>query len=172
MDNDLFDKPHRREVREIPIAPILDMLVAVIFFLLLTGTFIEYTSHTLPPASVKAAANAPADNTEPRSPKLLTRYDGNSVILTLVWNGEDAGQMRAEAAVPQIGDVGKELIQTTRELVSKFKRRFPTETVLQMSFSANFSYQHLISVMDGARAEISNVALISYDILESARQAP
>jgi biopolymer transport protein ExbD len=159
-------KPQRREIREIPIAPILDMLVAVIFFLLISTSFEEYARQTLPPASVGPAEPAAA-GPPPLAPKLVARdAPAGGVTLALSWDGPEPGSLSAVVgplgAGAALGREMGELREKAASLVERFAREHPGESSLRLGFSESFPYQGVISVMDGARGKIKSLVLISY----------
>lgn len=157
--DELMPRTKRREIREIPIAPILDMLVAVIFFLLLATSFDEYARQTLPPVS-SAPSQAPVNTPPPLSPKLFVRDAGGARALELSWEGARPGRVQATAD-ERVGGPGS-LSRQVASLVERFAQTYPSETSLRIGFSPSVPYQDVIAVMDGARGRIKDVVFISY----------
>jgi len=71
MIEQILHTKKKKHVQDLNIVPILDMLTTVIFFLLMSTTFMEYTKLTLPPAASVVATGKNA--TQPMNPKLLLR---------------------------------------------------------------------------------------------------
>lgn len=158
MDSEWFDKPHRRHQRELDIVPILDMLTAIIFFLLLTTTFVEYTKQTLPP-SESVILSDPASKA-PVSPRLLVSESGGEVHIVLDWQGETPGKKNASTAL----DAAKYptgVKESVSKLLGEFKQSFPGEATIRVGLSEGAAYQTLIAVMDGVREQIADIVLIS-----------
>lgn len=157
--DELMPRTKRREIREIPIAPILDMLVAVIFFLLLATSFDEYARQTLPPVS-SAPSEAQANVPPPLSPKLFVRDAGGARALVLSWEGARPGSLQA-IADERTENPGA-LARQVASLVDRFAQTYPSEGTLRIGFSPSVAYQDVIAVMDGARGHIKDVVFISY----------
>ncbi len=164
--HELMNRPHRRKIEEMPIAPILDMMVAVIFFLLLSTTFIEFTKQTLQPVEIRTTQMA--QGPLPLSPKLFTTRTKEWLSLNLTWSGERPGHLKKNITNVDPLQFSKDLINVSRELATEFHQRFPAESNVQLSFGPDIFYQEIISVMDGVQSQIPNVLLTSYD--EALRQ--
>lgn len=153
MIDDILQRRPKKHTRDLNIVPILDMLTTVIFFLLMSTTFIEYTKLTLPPAKTVTSTTPSASN--PITPKLIVVPKGENFTLKLTWQGKQPGEdavLSSEAnVVPKLMDVLK-----------KFSAKYPSEKTLQVSLEKDVPYQVLISVMDSARDVIPDVVLLSY----------
>lgn len=161
MIDDLFQRRPKRHVKDLNIVPILDMLTTVIFFLLMSTTFIEFTKLTVPPA--KTSVITEADSKPPVAPKLLLTRQGTGLKLLLTWGGEKAGEASERVGADALAEVRRDgLIKASRKLADSFARRFPAEKTLQVGLGAQVPYQDLISVMDGVREPFPDIALISY----------
>ena len=71
MIDEILQKRPKKRMKDLNIVPILDMLTTVIFFLLMSTSFIEYTKLTLPPASTISSANSSA--VPPVAPKMTVK---------------------------------------------------------------------------------------------------
>ena len=163
--DDLFERPHRRHVADIPIVPILDMLVAVIFFLLISTSFVQLTQQSIPPARVSTITDPLKP--PPMGPKLLVLRKGAEIRMHLVWEGLRPGHWSQSVANASPGEITPATRETAGRLVAGFKELFPGENTLQIGFNKQAAYQDVISVMDGARKAIQDVVLISNEDTES-----
>jgi biopolymer transport protein ExbD len=159
--NDLwFKPPARKRIKEIPLAPVLDLLTVVIFFLLLSASFLELTKHTLPPSSVSALANANAP--VPLNLKVFLTRRGAGYNFDLRWTGDKPG--REERALPRSQDVirrAQDIRQVSSSLAQTLKTRFPGEASVQIGLGPNINYQEVIAVMDGVREHFEDLILVS-----------
>lgn len=140
-------------MRDLNIVPILDMLTTVIFFLLMSTTFIEYNKLTLPPA--KTVTSTVQSDVEPLSPRLLVTFKGEALKLRLIWKGKNPGENEVESTPAEIGT-------KLQILLKQFAEKYPNEKTLQVSLEKDVSYQTLISIMDGSKDLIPDVVLLSY----------
>lgn len=153
MIDDILQRRPRKKAKDLNIVPILDMLVTVIFFLLMSTTFIEYTKLTLPPAST---VTAPATNPAPPvAPKISVHAQGTKYLITLIWNGAHPGQKSIQADEATV-------ISKTSEVLKSFVASYPAEKTLQIAMGPTVKYQVLISLMDGARDYTPDMVLTSY----------
>jgi biopolymer transport protein ExbD len=160
----MFDEdvlPKRKPVHDIPIAPILDMLVAVIFFLLLTTSFISITQQGIPP-SIVAETELDANAEPPLAPKIVVSRFQGGLRLTLRWSGSHPGQVSRDVRNPGNGDFSVALLHECEWIADYFARQFPTLTSVQIGFTANVVYQDVITVMDGVRKKVPDIVLMSY----------
>ena len=182
MQGELFFKVHRRHVRELNIVPILDMMTTVIFFLLLSTSFLEFTKITVPPSSVSTITDPILP--PPLAPKVHLMAQRNSGIrMQLNWGGAAPGSMSkvfsmpadAKAKTPaEFADVqSPEVRKLLDELVRDFHKKFPIERNFQLGMSGPIAYQNLIAAMDGIQSGIQedptqvtkdlvNIILVSY----------
>lgn len=159
MIDEILQKRPKKHVQDLNIVPILDMLTTVIFFLLMSTSFIEYTKLTLPPASTVEAAPS-KNNAPPLAPKAwVTRKEGK-IWVRLMWAGERPGQTSAEAEEST-------LTAEARALAESFSKQYPSEKTLQVSMARDVNYQSLISLMDGVKDFLPDVVLVSYSEAES-----
>lgn len=155
----LQKKPHRH-VKEIPLAPVLDLLVVVIFFLVLSTSFIDLTKQTLPPSAVSTITDPVAP--PPVSPKLLGVRKGAGYRLFLRWSGESPGQdEKIVAAAADPAGVAKDLETAAFELMKSFKERYASQSSVQIGLGPDLTYQEMISIMDGARAHVGEIVMIA-----------
>ncbi|MBL7671728.1 MAG: biopolymer transporter ExbD [Bdellovibrionaceae bacterium] len=159
-----LDRGSSRSLPEPDLVPILDGLTCVIFFLLLSISFIGLTKLTLPP-SASTVVSAGVEKL-PVSPKIKVRREGNQLSVELEWMS--LRQESAKFIYPrdESKKVHRELIQKVSELVFSFKEKFPAEKTMQLVLSPDLNYQEMISVMDGIRLHIEDIVLNSYKELE------
>gem|GEM_PF-779841 len=163
MIEDLILRKHRRHVGEIPLAPVLDLLVVVIFFLILSSSFIDLTKQTLPPSAVSTITDPIAP--PPIAPKLFAIQNEAGVRLFLRWGGIDPGQSSRQLALSGVSNEDESASQietSSSEMMAEFSKKFPNEKSLQLGLSENLNYQQMVSVMDGAREHLQDLVLVSY----------
>jgi biopolymer transport protein ExbD len=141
------------------LVPILDGLTAVIFFLLLSVSFVGLTKVTLPPS---ASSVSTSSNDKPVSARLRALTQGSTVLLRLEWLGNRPGSLKENVLRGQAGEKNKALLEAVREMTEKFKNQYPNENTLQLALAENMTYQEMISIMDGALLNIKDIALSSY----------
>lgn len=156
MIDQIFEKRPKRKVIDLNIVPILDMLVTVIFFLLLSTTFLEYVKLTVPPSAVASVLGD--DERKPVSPKFFVKKSGEELNLSLQWAGSTPGVRSARAVASDRGSV----IEKSRSLVDEFAKSYPSEKTVQLGLGAEVPYQNLVSVMDGIRPALPDVVLVHY----------
>lgn len=156
MIEEFLQKKNRHHVKEIPLAPVLDLLTVVIFFLVLSTSFIDLTKQTLPPSATSVITDPVAP--PPLNPKLLGVREASSYRLFLRWSGATPGQN--EKFVPLDGGIAA-LQNAAAELTKAFKDQYASQTSLQIGLGPDLTYQEMISVMDGARANVGEIVLIS-----------
>lgn len=155
MIDDILRKRPKKKTTDLNIVPILDMLTTVIFFLLMSTTFIEYTKLTLPPAKTVVSSSSDASN--PVTPKLLVSALTNGGLkLHLVWHGKKSGETSIEVKAEE------NVIEKLQAVLKHFATDYPAEKTLQVSLGKEVKYQSLISVMDSARDIIPDIVLLSY----------
>ena len=154
----------RSDYREIPLAPILDLLVIVIFFLLLSVSFGEYTKQTLPPATVSAISDPAA--LPPLTAKLVLLRDNASMNLWLVWQGTKPGQLFSRVNADEMSN-SILITQRVEELAVQFHDQYPSEKSIQLGLSAQLPYQIMVAAMDGLQVHVPDVILMSSPDAES-----
>lgn len=150
----------------IDLVPIIDAMTCVIFFLLLSSTFIEFTKITLPPA-ISVVTQSSIDKAPPMSPKLVGILKGNSIQLVLSWSGPVPGHISKTVERQIDNKISEALLSSTFELMEEFKSKYPNEQNVQVGFSQKVTYQEMISTMDGARKIFPDLAMISWTEAES-----
>ena len=155
MTNELLEAPRRRHVQELNLVPIIDMLTTIIFFLLLSMSFIQYSKLSVPDSSISVVSGK--DKLPELQPKLLlVTKDANTDLLVLKWSGEKGGELSAEVKGGELELEGK-----VREFLTQFKDKNPNEKVLQVALSSSVPYAKLIQVMDSSREFMPDVVLLS-----------
>ena len=160
---DLFDLSKKQhEMPDLNVVPILDMLISVIFFLLLTTSFLQFTKQSVPPSSISKITDPVAP--PPVSAKLIGVMKGTDLRLLLDWSGAKPGKV--EKVVPMNPDdlLGsqKALLDTTTEMIKNFSEKYPKEKTIQIGLGENVSYQNLITIMDGTKEKLPDMVLFSY----------
>lgn len=168
MLDDLLEKKESH-IQDIPIAPILDMMVSIIFFLLLSTTYFSLTYQSVPP-SQSVTITDPLEP-PPRAPKLLVYAHGNGVKMSLNWVGNEPGTVRASLTVGDVTKFDEAFVRQVQVLVSKFNSKYPDEKAIQVGFGSEVNYQLMVSTLEAVTPMIKDVALLSYketDALSSA----
>lgn len=155
MTNELLEAPRRRHVQELNLVPIIDMLTTIIFFLLLSMSFIQYSKLSVPDSSISVVSSK--DKLPELQPKLLlVAKDANTDFLVLRWAGEAGGELSAEISGGEL-----ELDAKVKEFLTQFKEKNPNEKVLQVALSSSVPYSKLIHLMDSSREFMPDVVLLS-----------
>ncbi len=164
--HDFIHRPKRRHIKEIPLAPILDLLTVVIFFLILSTSFIELRQNILPPSSTLSTSPAPTESTTiPVNPKLLLVKHETNFYLILKWFGEDAGLQKIELRENEIDK--KNLKIKIQKVLSDFQKKFPLEKNIQLGIGRDLPYQWLLNMIDGTMPKIKDIVLIAPSDVES-----
>jgi biopolymer transport protein ExbD len=164
--HDFLSKPKRHHVKEIPLAPILDLLTVVIFFLILSASFIELRQETLPPSSQVTAT--PQPNTPPivpLNPKLMMTNKDGEIILLLKWFGTTPGQTIKKLR-PGVDRYDIELKNAANELAKELKKMYPLESQIQLGWQSDIKYQTVLTVVDGVMPEIKDLVFLAPDETE------
>jgi len=154
-----FESTDRKHVPEPDLVPILDGLTAVIFFLLLSISFIGMTKITMPPSFVSAAASS---DDIPVSGKVKAILQGETIVVKLEWIGQKPGGLSESAVRVSSKTKNESLIAVAKKLAAQFKEKFPGEKSLQIALGPSLNYQELISIMDGLRTNFDDLVLSSY----------
>lgn len=162
---DFPSKKHRRPQLDLNVVPILDMLVSIIFFLLLTVTFVGYSKMTLPPSSVSTITDVKSK--PPLNPKLLAGINGTNLILLLNWEGENPGYKIKKMTIQNTDEFRKEIISVVSGMLDNLIKQNEGVSSLQIGLTSSTDYQTMIAVMDGALTHIKDHVLISYLEAES-----
>lgn len=155
----------RKQTMEPDLVPILDGLVAVIFFLLLSISFVGLTKVTLPP-SVASVAQASKDI--PLSTRIRAYLENSTIVVKLDWIGNRPGSMTETVVRGASAEKNPALIEAVQKLTTQYKAQHPDENTLQLSLGENMTYQEMISIMDGALGQLKDIALSSYEEAENA----
>lgn len=160
-----FETGNRQHVPEPDLVPILDGLTSVIFFLLLSISFIGLTKITVPP-SASSVVTASDSKKPPLSPKLKVKNIGNELHLELAWLGEKPDQKVSKEVRNLNRNVLLGLIEKVKVLSTEFKEIYPEEKTIQLAMSQDLNYQEMISIMDGLRPVFDDIVLNSYNEVE------
>lgn len=144
---------------DIDLVPILDAMTAVIFFLVLSGTFIEFTKLTIPQAKTSTITNpiAPA----PVAPRLFAVVDNEMLKLVLKWDGVKPGM--TSKTVQRERQRSTELEKIIAEMTAEFKNTYPSEKSIQIGLSKTANFQETVSIIDGVKKNIPDVVMNSYN---------
>lgn len=157
-----FDSIGRRHLPEPDLVPILDALTSVIFFLLLSATFMTLTKLTIPPATLATTKNA---DSVPLNPMYIVSEHNGELTLRLTWKGGVPGEITKRVA--RMMPRNFELLAKTREIVTEFSNQFADQKTMQISLSSQIQYQELITVMDGLRSKYQDIVLGAPDLANS-----
>lgn len=145
----------------IDLVPIIDAMTCVIFFLLLSSTFIEFTKISMPQAVTSVVTTSVAKE-PPLTPKLIGVIKGDFIHLILSWNGKKPSHMEKRVKRDPQNQRSEALQSTTQGIVQEFKKLYPQEPALLLGFAPKVTYQEMISAMDGARQELDDLVLVSW----------
>lgn len=158
---DFIAKPaRRRRIREIPLAPVLDLLTVIIFFLLLSTSFVELTKQTLPPSSLSVITDP--STAIPLSLRFFMVRQGRNYNFIYRWTGDKPGEeSRAIPASVNESQRTKDIRDIAANLSEKLKQRFPNEASVQLGLGSNITYQEVIAFMDGVREHFDDLVMVS-----------
>jgi biopolymer transport protein ExbD len=145
----------------IDLVPIIDAMTCVIFFLLLSSTFVEYTKITMP-SSVSAISAASVMKDPPIAPKMMALIRGNQIELILSWFGKNPDRIVKKITRDPNNNRSDELQSKALEAVEEFTKKFPNEKTILLGFAPKVTYQEVISTMDGARKLVPDLVLVSW----------
>ena len=151
----------------IDLVPVIDAMTCVIFFLLLSSTFVEFTKITMPQATSAIAATSVSKD-PPISPKLIGVIQGKELHMVLSWTGKTPDRIIKKVARDPKNARSISLQATTKEIVAEFKKKFPEEKAILLGFSPQVTYQEVISSMDGAREELQDLVMVSWTEAQAA----
>ncbi len=158
---DFLIKPPRRTVKEIPLAPILDLLTVVIFFLILSTSFEEVRQNTIPQSQLIKPDSADTAKPEiPLNPKVLLAESQNSYKIVVTWTGDHPGSLSKNVAKDN-QDYNKNLYQMTQELLDQYIQKFPNEKTIQIGFESKISFQNVITIYDAVYSKLKDIVLLS-----------
>ncbi len=142
--------------------PIVDMLTTIIFFLLMSTTFYNYTKHTLPP-SATAVSEAKPDQKPPLDLKVLAYFQGgNNLRVVYKWAGESPAELKEdfELKKPYSRKGIDQLVGGLFKLNEKMKKTIRSDDkTIRMSMARNVPYQALISIMDSVKKDFPDIVL-------------
>ncbi len=155
-----LDRESNRHIPEPDLVPILDGLTCVIFFLLLSISFVGLTKLTLPP-SASSVVSATSEKL-PLSPIIKVIHEKDSLLVKLEWTGDSPQVLQFKETRDLSKKIHRDLIEKVSGLVGEFKQKFPDEKTMQLVLSPDLNYQEMIAVMDGIRPHIEDIVLNSY----------
>ena len=153
--------PSSGKSTRIDLVPILDALVVVIFFLVLSISFTELTKLTLPPTQMADGPPLDTQKTSPSfKPKLLASFKKGQIDLVLTW--EDKKSQFLEDSLSRVAGHSAQLEKTVALLVEKFKKKYPSEKTLQVSATKEATFQEFVTLIDGAKLQFEDIVMSSY----------
>lgn len=164
-----LDFQRRKPIEDLNVVPVLDMFIAIIFFLLLTTTFVGFTKLQVPPASVTTQTDPNID--PPLAPKFLLAQREKKLLLSVSWEGLNPGSLREEVNSAELAQNPRLLFQGAEKILNQFNQRFPNEKTIQMGMNRKAPFQFLIDLMDAAREIVPDIVLISFDEAEALIQS-
>jgi biopolymer transport protein ExbD len=187
MEADLFHKTHRRHIKELNIVPILDMMTTVIFFLLLSTSFIEFTKITVPPSATSTITDPIAP--PPVTPRIILMKKDQGYRIQLSWTGRSPGALFRTLEntsvkekydnnvkenpnnVMSIEEVeSQEIMKLTSEIVKEFATTFGSEKTFQLGLSGKVAYQNMVGAMDGVQIGVGALIWAEDGKLRSAKE--
>jgi len=168
FDSFMQERKKKQEV-ELEIVPILDMFTAIIFFLLISITFVQFTKHALPPSGVTTITEPQAP--PPLQPKLYVTETGSRLKLILTWAGRNPGSISDTASISPIDNYPKSLGTAVQKIVQRFVTEHPSESTIQLGLGRNVHYQNFIAVMDNVNKLMPDVVLLSYAEAEAVTES-
>jgi biopolymer transport protein ExbD len=159
---DIVTHHKKRDATDLNVVPILDMLVSLIFFLLLTTAFLHFTKDSVPPSSVSTITDPVVP--PPVAARLVCVEDGEKTKLFLSWAGANPGQAIKEITGNPMDskEETNAVLQGTTDILAAFQAQYPNEKTLQIGLGANVPYQKLIAIMDGAKEKMPDIVLFDY----------
>jgi hypothetical protein len=142
--------------------PILDMLISVIFFLLLTTSFMQLTKESVPPSSVSTITDPVTP--PPVAAKLICVETLGKTRLILTWSGATPGRTEREVEL-ETDNFEQErtaLLNAASEIINDFSLKYPNEKTLQVGLGREVTYQKLIAIMDGVKEKTPDLVLFDY----------
>lgn len=170
MIDDIFQRRHPRKIRDLNIVPILDMLTTVIFFLLLSVSFVEVVKLNVPPAATVTVLKQ-EDTPPPVAAKLILAPADGGLKVWMSWAGKTPGLRSVAISGASPGERRAKVIEAVSKMSEELSSRYPDEKSIQLGLSRGISYQDLISAMDGVREKQPDVILISYSEAEARASA-
>jgi biopolymer transport protein ExbD len=163
MLDEIFQRPHKKHVKDLNLVPVIDMFTTVLFFLILSTSFYTYTKLSVPPAQVDTITKPQPK--PPLAPRLLlaSSKSGAKVKLVLTWEGSQPGEAEETVDSQDPKATPEEIRKVATSMVEKFLKKNPDEKSIRLSMTTNTTYQYLISMMDGVRDHITDVVLTSYE---------
>jgi len=159
--HDFIKKPKRHHVKEIPLAPILDLLTVVIFFLILSASFIEIRQETIPPSStITSSEESKQPLVLPLNPKLIMSKNEGDIVLLLKWFGAAPGQLTKKIKLSN-ATYDVQLKTNASDLLNDFLKAHPKESQIQLGWQGDIKYQSVLTVIDGVIPVIKDLVFIS-----------
>lgn len=163
---DEFEVGHKSHIPEPDLVPILDALTSLIFFLLLSTTFIELTKLTLPPSKTEIVTSSPS--APPVAGKIYMKIEDSQRVSVIVkWSGSNPDQIKRTILRGDLDKPSLELGTVASQLTSRFKEMFPNEHSVQLALSEGATYQEMITIMDGIRDSINDIVLTSHSEIQN-----
>jgi len=132
------------------------MLVTIIFFLLLSTTFIQYNKLTIPPSKTSIVTDSAAHPMQARM--LFIQISQTEGKLILQWVGTTPGVYVQKLSLND----DRALAEKAHEFAKRYKETFKDERTLQLGLGPKINYSKLITIMDSARDFLPDIVLLSH----------
>lgn len=169
MLDEILDSPPKDYHQDLPITPILDMMVAIIFFLLLSTTFYSLTFQSVPPAQ-SVTITDPLEP-PPRAPRLLIISSTTGIRASLNWLGAEPGVWKVQTEMSNPVEVNQQYIAQVKNLIFQFISKYPDEKTFQIGFGGDINYQIMVSTIEAVTHYVPDIALLSYSETEAMSRA-
>ena len=128
MDDFTFDnsngKLNKRHIVEPNLVPVIDMLTAVIFFLLLSTVFMSLTKLSIPPSGTTKVTIDTTKQEAPLNPKLFATQNQNTIQIFLSWGGNHPDTKTIQITIDSNPKKASEQIaKVTSDLIQAFNRQ-------------------------------------------------
>ncbi|HVJ65919.1 MAG TPA: biopolymer transporter ExbD [Bdellovibrionota bacterium] len=161
MLDDFEDPSGTTNPKSLNLMPIVDMITTIIFFLLLSSSFVQFTKQTLPPTAVSTSS------VEKHPPALNLRLSGelsspNVYKVRLSWRGASPSQVTKAFtfALPLDQASAAQLAQDLQTTVDGVAKTIGTsEKTVKISLRRNTPYQILITTMDAVKKSYPDIVL-------------
>lgn len=166
FNSDVFIVTKRRPVTVLNLVPILDMLTTIIFFLLISVSFMEYNKVTVPPSRNVTISNTVTP--PPLQARMLWLQTSAEQQLVFTWFGAKPGKKIEKFPL----DTDPKIVaQSALAMTQTFKAENLDEKTILIGLDSSQSYEKMIMLMDAVKASLPDISLISYAQADAALQS-